>query len=202
MISRLIALIYAKVYFEALVLSLSYLRVLTSSKIRILILRMRGYNIHSSNLIYGSLFLQRSSPNSISTNKDCHLEHGVRLKCYGTGIIKLGNNVSINEYSMICSGSEVNISNDCMLGPYVHINDSTHIFSDTSTPVRKQGWKAEPIYIDKNVWIGAHVTILMGVTIGEGAVIGAGAVVTKDVSPYTVVGGVPAKLIRNIKQVI
>ena len=56
-----------------------------------------------------------------------------------------------------------------------------------------------PVTIKKNAWIGANVTICPGVEIGEGAVIGAGAVVTKDVEPYTVVAGVPAKFIKNIK---
>ncbi len=57
----------------------------------------------------------------------------------------------------------------------------------------------KPIKIGKNVWIGANVTICQGVTIGDGAVIAAGAVVTKDVAPETVVGGVPAKLIKTIE---
>lgn len=56
-----------------------------------------------------------------------------------------------------------------------------------------------PVHIGNNVWIGSNVTVLPGVSIGDGAVIAAGAVVTKDVEAYTVVGGVPAKLIRHIE---
>ena len=55
------------------------------------------------------------------------------------------------------------------------------------------------IHIGKNVWIGAHTTILPGVTIGEGAVVAAGAVVTKDVPDHTIVGGVPAKVIKYLQ---
>ena len=55
-----------------------------------------------------------------------------------------------------------------------------------------------PIHIGKNVWIGANATVLAGVTIGDGAVVAAGAVVTKDVEPNTVVGGVPAKLLKRL----
>ena len=58
---------------------------------------------------------------------------------------------------------------------------------------------AKPIHIGNHVWIGSNVVITQGVTIGDGAVIAAGAVVNRDVAPYTVVGGVPAKLIKTIE---
>ena len=56
-----------------------------------------------------------------------------------------------------------------------------------------------PIHIVKNVWIGANATVLAGVTIGDGAVVAAGAVVAKDVAPNTIVGGIPAKVIKKIE---
>ncbi len=71
-----------------------------------------------------------------------------------------------------------------------------HIFSDTTVPIRQQGDRGGDIVIEDDVWIGTHTIILTDVTIHKGAIIGAGAVVTKDVEPYAIVGGVPAKLIR------
>ena len=66
-------------------------------------------------------------------------------------------------------------------------------------PENRQSMTYAPIHIGKNVWIGANATVLQGVTIGDGAVVDAGDVVTKYVEPNTIVGGVPAKLIKRIK---
>ncbi len=66
-------------------------------------------------------------------------------------------------------------------------------------PANRQSMSYAPIHIGKNVWIGANATVLAGVTIGDGAVVAAGAVVTKDVAPNTIVGGVPAKVIKKIE---
>ena len=66
-------------------------------------------------------------------------------------------------------------------------------------PANRQSMSYAPIHIGKNVWIGANATVLAGVTIGDGAVVAAGAVVTKDVEPNTIVGGVPAKVIKKIE---
>ena len=67
-------------------------------------------------------------------------------------------------------------------------------------PEQRANLEPAPIHIGKNVWIGANAMVLPGVTIGDGAVIAAGAIVTKDVPPFTVVGGSPAKVIKMIEQ--
>jgi maltose O-acetyltransferase len=82
------------------------------------------------------------------------------------------------------------------LGPGVMIITGTHEFGN---PVARAGpVKSAPVRICNGAWLGARATILPGVTVGEGAIVAAGAVVTKDVAPHTVVGGVPAKLIRQL----
>ena len=87
-----------------------------------------------------------------------------------------------------------------MMGPDVVIMTNSHNFERIDIPMNIQG-SAVPkkVVIGNDVWIGTRAIILPGTTIGNGAIIGAGAVVTKDVPEYGIVGGVPAKLIRNRK---
>lgn len=85
-------------------------------------------------------------------------------------------------------GDGVLVGHNCMIATLNHVED----------PDRRADMIPSPVRIGNKVWIGANVTILPGVTIGEGAILAAGAVVTKDVEPRTIVGGVPAKVIKRI----
>ena len=76
------------------------------------------------------------------------------------------------------------------------MRSANHVFLDKYSLICDQGHERGDITIGNDVWIAAHVCVLPGVTIGDGAVCGAGAVVTKDVPPYSVVAGVPAKIIK------
>lgn len=111
--------------------------------------------------------------------------------------VRLGNNLIFNRNVSITARKRVTLGNDVMLGPNVVINDSNHLFIDKDTPITKQGHTAEEIVIEDDVWIAANCVILKGVHIGKGAVVAAGSVVTKDVPPYAVVAGVPARQIKN-----
>lgn len=110
------------------------------------------------------------------------------------GVLKVGDNSRIN-------GAHISVSQNVTIGKNVRISPYTLILDDDFHKIDDHfgiGKKME-ITIGDNVWIASKVTILKGVNIGEGAVIAAGAVVTKDVPPYTVAAGVPAKIIKKIK---
>lgn len=90
----------------------------------------------------------------------------------------------------------VTIGDDVMMGPRCTILTRNHRIDDVTTPMNQQGFAGFlPVVIEDDVWIGANVTIMPGVTVGTGAVLGAGAVVVRDVEPYAVVGGVPARVL-------
>ncbi|QRD53838.1 acyltransferase (plasmid) [Pseudosulfitobacter pseudonitzschiae] len=84
-----------------------------------------------------------------------------------------------------------------MIAQSVSIRDTDHVFSRTDKPMNQQGIITAPIIVEDNVWIGHGATVLKGVRIGTGSVIAAGAVVVRDVEPFSIVGGVPAKKISS-----
>lgn len=109
--------------------------------------------------------------------------------------IFIGNDTFINTAVIISARQEVRIGNNCQIANQVIIMDNDfHGVAD-----RNQPKAALPVIIEDNVWLATRCMVLKGVTIGRGAVVAAGAVVTKDVPPFTLVGGVPAKIIRKIE---
>lgn len=108
--------------------------------------------------------------------------------------ITLGKNVFINHACSFLDMGGITIEDDVLIGPKVNLITENHPLD----PADRQALLLKPIIIKKNAWIGAAVTILPGVTIGENAVVAAGAVVSKDVPANTVVGGIPARHIKNI----
>jgi UDP-2-acetamido-3-amino-2,3-dideoxy-glucuronate N-acetyltransferase len=106
---------------------------------------------------------------------------------------QIGSRCKISSHSFICEG--VTIEDEVFIGHGVMFTNDRHPRATTDTGELQQGadWKLEPTRVYRRASIGSHATILCGLTIGEGATIGAGAVVTRDVPPYAVVVGVPAR---------
>jgi acetyltransferase-like isoleucine patch superfamily enzyme len=109
--------------------------------------------------------------------------------------ITLGKNVFINHACSFLDLGGIAIEDDVLIGPKVNLITENHPLD----PADRQALLAKPIVIKRNAWIGAAATVLPGVTIGENAVVAAGAVVSKDVPANTVVGGVPARIIKKIQ---
>lgn len=109
--------------------------------------------------------------------------------------IEIGDDSSLGIGCMV--PYNLKVGKDVMMGPNVIIIGENHQFARCDLPMRLQGYtKFSPVQVEDDVWIGARVTILPGIKIGKGAIIGAGAVVTKNVPPYAICGGNPARVIR------
>jgi len=115
----------------------------------------------------------------------------------GDALISIGDNSAFNSGVMInadCGGS-INIGEYVLVGPNVVFRASNHNYGKRNIPLQKQGHTAGKIIVADDVWIGANAVILPDVSIGRGAIVGAGAVVTRNVEPYAIIGGVPARRI-------
>lgn len=110
--------------------------------------------------------------------------------------IKIGHDVFINACCHFQDHGGVTIGDGCQIGHNVVFATLNH----GESPDTRRYTLPAPIRLGKNVWIGSNATILQGVTIGDNAIVAAGAVVTKDVASNTIVGGVPARLIRKIRE--
>jgi len=124
------------------------------------------------------------------------LERGVDISGGENCQIEIGERTFIGPYTCI-GGGNVKIGNHCLIAAQTGIIANNHIFADPAQKILDQGETREGIVIEDDCWLGYGVKVLDGVTIGEGSVIGAGAVVTKDIPPYSVAVGVPARTIAS-----
>lgn len=128
--------------------------------------------------------------------KDCGKEINIERHARFSKDLKIGNYSGIGKDTYVPGG--VTIGKYCMLGPEIVFYTQNHNFSRTDIPMCQQGFGSfKPITIEDDCWLGRRVIILPGVTIGHGSIIGAGAVVSKDIPPYSVAVGNPARVIKS-----
>lgn len=109
----------------------------------------------------------------------------------------IGNNVGLGSHGHYGAGlGGLEIGDDTIIGNYVSFHPENHNYSDIETPIRLQGVNGKGIKIGKNCWIGAKATFLDGTILGDGCIVAAGAVVTGEFPPFSIIGGVPAKIIK------
>lgn len=151
-------------------------------------------SMHAINAITGKLSIDIQDSGSLTIGNFLISRGPLYLKCIENGNISIGNRCYFNTNCNLTAAEKIVIGNECLFANNLVIVDHDHkIVNQEITPelIKK------PVIIGNNVWCGANVTILKGVHIGDGAVIAAGAVVTKDVPPHSVVGGVPAHIVKK-----
>lgn len=127
------------------------------------------------------------------------LETGVDLRSLDNGLIEIGHHTYLGPYVCIAGPGPVKIGNNCLIASHSGIYGNNHCYDDPMQNISEQRVIHKGITIGNDCWLGTGVKVLDGVTIGQGCVIGAGAVVTKDIPPYSVAVGVPAKVISQRK---
>lgn len=165
------------------------------------------FGFFGSNSVIRPCFLMAKGLCHIEVGKNCFIGKGVSLTAWE---IKNGNspkiivldNSAIGDYSHITAINKIYIGKNVLMGKNILITDNSHGLSDISQistpPNQRPLYCKGPVIIEDNVWIGEKSSILPGVRVGYGAIIAANSVVTKDVPPYSVVGGNPAKIIKTM----
>lgn len=119
------------------------------------------------------------------------------LSKYGIGLT-IGNNSAFGRFTEFGAAGGIEIGNDVIAGSYISFHSENHTFSDKKMLIREQGVTSKGIKIGNNVWIGAKVTFLDGSKIGDNCVVAAGAVVNGEFPNNVVIGGIPAKILKEI----
>ncbi len=136
-------------------------------------------------------------PKNISIGDEVVIKEGARIcSCNSDAKITIGSRTTIGYHNFIFSSDCIEIGSDCLIAPFVYIVDSNHSAAKNQL-INRQPNVTAPIKIGNGVWIASNVTILKGVTIGDGAVIAANSVVNKDVPPFEIWAGTPAKKISE-----
>lgn len=132
---------------------------------------------------------------SIVIGKRSLIREGAFIQTYG-GTIEIGDDSSINPFCVLQGNGGIKIGNGTLIAAGVKMFSANHVFESRKTRIQRQGETKVGIVIGDDVWIGADSTILDGVKIGDGAIVAAGTVVNRNVEPYSIIGGVPAQLIK------
>ena len=165
--------------------------------------RLRNYYYRALGLrVEGYVWMRRISIprrwSDITLEADVALDDGVVLLISGQerrNKLVIGRDTYVNRYTIFDAHQLLHVGRRVMIGPHCYLTDADH-GTDAGSSVQSQPMRCEPVVIEDEAWIGAHVTVLPGVRIGTGAVVAAGSVVTRDVPAMSIVAGAPARLLR------
>lgn len=157
-----------------------------------------GRNVYLDQGVY-----LHACPSGISIGDNSFVMHGAVLHVYNFrelphAFIRIGCDSLIGELNVLRGQGGITIGDRVYTAPLVQLLAVNHVYNDPTRPIIDQGITAEGIAVEDDVWIGAGAIVTDGVRIGQGAVVAAGAVVAHDVPPHTVVGGVPARVLKTI----
>ena len=192
-INTVILISFAWLTFWSLVRGLSLLFYLKNPKMAML---GRAVTFFNSPKIHFGKYLKLGNHVHLSALATDGIYLGDNVDHPGT-FIKIGDHVGIGEFAYLGGAGGLQIGDECIIGQYFSCHPENHLSDDLNKSIRHQGVKRNGIKIGKNCWIGAKVTILDGVEIGDGCIIAAGAVVHSSFPNNSVIGGVPARLLKQ-----
>ncbi len=163
---------------------------------KIIINKDKNIKIGENVIIASDAKIETRYGGEIIIGDNTQIHDGVLILSWG-GKIVIGSNCNINAYCVIYGVSEIQIGDNVLIAGHTMIIPASHTFSLKDKPISEQGISVKGIKIEEDVWIAHSCSVLDGVTIKKGAIVAAGSVVNKDVESYWIVGGVPAKRIKE-----
>lgn len=125
-----------------------------------------------------------------------HIGDGTSLRCH-EGTLRIGDKVVFGRNNVVNAYLDISIGATSIVADMVYVTDFDHVFADADRPIKDQGIVKAPVSIGRDVWLGTKASVVRGTRIGDGCVIAANAVVTRDLAPYSIAAGVPARVLRS-----
>lgn len=169
---------------------------------RVRIIEKKYLTIGKKTKLQDGVYIDALSRDGVQIGENVVIGRNTRIECTG-GLQNIGKGVKIGDRTtfgndcMFGAAGGIEIGDDVVAGQYIRFHSENHNFNDTMTLIRKQGVTHKGIKIGNNCWIGAGAVFLDGAELGDGCVVGANAVVTKRFVENSVIGGVPAKMIKK-----
>lgn len=166
---------------------------------RFFIWRARNRNVIAEGFVFLGKDIELSAERDIGhlvVGRWVHLCDGARVRVH-EGHLRIGDKCVLGREATINCYLDVEVGAASLLADWVYVSDFDHAFADVHRPIKDQWLVTSPVRIGPDVWLGTKVTVVRGVEIGQGAVVAANAVVSRDVPAWSVVVGVPGRVIRN-----
>jgi acetyltransferase-like isoleucine patch superfamily enzyme len=125
-----------------------------------------------------------------------HIGSGNTIRCH-EGTLRIGDKCVFGKDNTVNAYLDIEFGAATIVADWVYVCDFDHVFDDVTIPIKDQGIAKSPVRIGPDVWLGTKVTVLRGVTVGQGSVVAANAVVNRDLPPFSVAVGVPARVVRD-----
>lgn len=166
---------------------------------RFLVLRLRHPDVVTEGMVYlgrGVELTARRGYGRIVLGRWVHIGDGNRLRAH-EGTLRIGDKTVLGRENTLNCYLDLDIGPRCIVADWVYMCDFDHRTDDVHVPIKDQGIVKTPVRVDEDVWVGVKASVLRGAQVGRGSVIAAHAVVRGTVPPYSVVAGVPGRVVRD-----
>jgi acetyltransferase-like isoleucine patch superfamily enzyme len=166
---------------------------------RFALLRLRRADVVTEGFVFLGRRVELTAPRGrgrIVLGRWSHLGDGTAIRAH-EGTVRIGDKVVLGADVRINGYLDIEVGSATLIADWVYVADFDHVTTDATRPIKDQGIVKSPVRIGPDCWLGTKATVTRGVRIGRGSVLAANAVATRDIDPYTIAGGVPARPLRS-----